>query len=89
MAKWRRNLSNRRRWEKNHLIQKYGATCYLCNNPFEKSGDITFDHWMPVSKGGLDTIDNYRLAHYGCNHIKDDLTPEQYIEFQRGEIVYE
>lgn len=89
MGKWRRNLSNRRRWQKNHLVNKYGATCIVCGQPFEKSKDITFDHWIPISKGGADDLDNYRLAHFKCNNLKANMTPEQFLEFQRGEIVYE
>lgn len=29
MGKWKRNLSLPRRWQRNHLISKYGAECYL------------------------------------------------------------
>lgn len=87
--KWRRNLSRPRRWQKNHLVTKYGAVCYICNSPFEKSKDITFDHWVPVTKGGEDKLENYRLAHYQCNQLKGNMEPDQFLEFQRGEIVYE
>jgi len=58
MGKWRRNLSSSRRWQKNHLVNKYGAICYICKGEFEKSKDITFDHWVPISKGGLDDLSN-------------------------------
>jgi len=76
-------------WQRKFLVNKYGGDCYLCGKPFEKMGDITIDHWVPISKGGLDDIENYRLAHLACNHLKDDLTPEQWIEFQSGLIRYE
>lgn len=84
MGKWRRNKSKTRRWQRNALIQKYGAICYYCTNPFLSMKDITFDHWIPVSKGGLDELENYRLAHYDCNQLKDDMTPEEFAIFQKG-----
>ena len=89
MGKWRRNLSLPRRWQKNHLITKYGAVCYLCREPIEKMHDITFDHWEPLSKGGEDILPNYRLAHEDCNNLKADLSPEDYLAFQKGEIQYD
>lgn len=89
MGKWRRNKSLSRRWQRNHLIQKYGAICYLCDEPFNTLKDITLDHWEPLSKGGTDTLDNYRLAHDACNHLKANLTPEQFLEFQKGNIIWE
>jgi 5-methylcytosine-specific restriction endonuclease McrA len=51
--------------------------------------DITFDHWEPLSKGGADTLDNYRLAHVDCNYLKGALTPEEFEEFQQGQITWE
>lgn len=89
MGKWRRKLSLPRRWQRNHLINKYGSVCYLCDKPIDKAKDITFDHWEPVSKGGIDDIENYRLAHYACNQVKADLTPEEFLAFQKGEIQYD
>lgn len=46
--------------------------------------DITFDHHVPMSKGGDDELDNLRLAHWMCNQIKGDMTPEEFEEFQKG-----
>ena len=78
MGKWNRNKSKKRRWERNFLINKYGAVCYYCELPFEKMRDITIDHHVPTSKGGEDTLDNYRLAHFRCNMLKSDMTPEEF-----------
>jgi 5-methylcytosine-specific restriction endonuclease McrA len=82
-------LSLPRRWQRNHLIAKHGSVCYLCAKPFKKAKDITFDHWQPLSKGGADALENYRLAHDACNGLKADLTPEEFAEFQKGLIKYE
>lgn len=46
--------------------------------------DITFDHYVPTSKGGFDELDNYRLAHYACNLLKRDMTIEEFNIFQKG-----
>lgn len=89
MSKWKRVKSLARRWQRNQLINQYGAECYICHEPIEKAGDITIDHWMPLSKGGSDTLDNYRLAHDKCNHLKSNLTPQEYAEFQIGKIQWQ
>lgn len=51
--------------------------------------EITIDHWIPLSKGGLDDLPNYRLAHDKCNSLKASLSPEEYQAFQAGSIQYE
>lgn len=52
------------------LINKNGAICSLCDKPIETMKDCTIDHVVPISKGGLTTIDNCRLAHRNCNLSK-------------------
>lgn len=89
MGKWRRNRSLPRRWQRNHLIAKYGMNCYLCHEPIEAMKDITFDHWEPISKGGKDDLENYRLAHDTCNNLKANLEPQEYMEFQIGNIQWQ
>lgn len=84
MGKWRRNKSLTRRWQRNALIQKYGAKCYLCDKPFKSMSDITFDHRLPVSRGGIDELNNYGLAHLDCNQLKNDMTIDEFLEFQKG-----
>lgn len=87
--KWRRNKSNKRRWERSHLIKKYGNLCYICFEPFLSIKDITFDHFIPHSRGGFDELDNYRLAHSKCNQLKSNMTPEEFKEFQKGGVLVE
>lgn len=84
MGKWRRNKSLKRRWERSALINKYGAICYLCGQPFQSMKDITIDHWLPFAKGGIDEFSNLRLAHLECNQEKSNMTPEEFLEFQKG-----
>lgn len=82
MAKWHRKKSKRKRWIRNHLIVKDGNICQLCKKPFESMKDVTIDHIIPVSKGGDDELDNLQLAHQPCNQDKNDMTPEEFDEFQ-------
>lgn len=49
------------------LINSNGATCALCGKSIETMKDCTIDHIIPVSKGGLTTIENCQLAHRNCN----------------------
>jgi len=73
--KWRRNKSLDHKFKKAQLINKYGNLCCVCNIPFNNMKDITIDHWIPLSKGGTDDIDNLRLAHRKCNTLKADILP--------------
>ena len=54
------------------LINKNGAICALCGKPIEMMKDCTIDHIIPISKGGLTTIENCQLAHKNCNVKKGD-----------------
>lgn len=89
MGKWKRSKSLPRRWQRNHLIAKHGAICAICEKPFKKLKDVTIDHHIPLSKGGADDLDNYRLAHFDCNQLKADMLPDEFVKFQQGLIVFE
>jgi 5-methylcytosine-specific restriction endonuclease McrA len=84
MAKWRRNKSNTRRWQRNQLITKQSGKCAICDKPFLSMKDVTFDHIIPISKGGDDLLENFQLAHFKCNQSKGDMTQEEFEEFQKG-----
>ena len=60
--------------------------CALCSTPMLRNRfdapharvwmkyRVTFDHIIPRSKGGCDTVDNLQLAHARCNKIKGNKT---------------
>ena len=66
----------------NTLWTAQSGLCALCEKPmlrnrFEAPHSriwanhrATFDHIIPSSKGGPDTLDNLQLAHARCNKIK-------------------
>lgn len=59
------------------ITERDGPNCYFpdCGKPFIRQDDITFDHWIPQSKGGTWHVDNLRLMHKRCNALKGDRMP--------------
>lgn len=56
-----------RKFIRKQLIDSKGAICALCGKPITNMKDCTIDHIIPISKGGLTTIENCQLAHFQCN----------------------
>ena len=60
------------------VVETYGSDCHICRQPIDLTlartsrEGLTVDHVIPLSKGGLDTIDNMRPAHWICNVRKGD-----------------
>lgn len=55
------------------VVRVYGSDCHICQEPIDlglprthKQG-LTVDHVIPLSKGGTDTINNMKPAHWLCN----------------------
>jgi len=61
------------------LVLRDGPNCFHpdCGKEFKNEVDITFDHWIPQSKGGTWDIENLRLMHKRCNAIKGDRMPNE------------
>ena len=56
------------------LMARDGDRCAICREPLNRKIKdrydpfyVTFDHRVPVSAGGLSTLDNLQLAHRFCN----------------------
>lgn len=55
------------------VAERDGWRCHLCgkrvlDRPFRnRDGDPTEDHLVPLSRGGSDSFENVRLAHFRCN----------------------
>jgi 5-methylcytosine-specific restriction endonuclease McrA len=65
------------------VMRTYGPNCHICQRPIDPSlprtskQGLTVDHVIPLSKGGLDNIENLRPAHWSCNIKKSDKLPEE------------
>lgn len=58
------------------LVAMHGMWCYLCMKGIEL-GDLSFDHVIPLVRGGTHTEDNLRPAHTNCNRRKNRRLPEE------------
>lgn len=62
------------------VVRTYGSKCSICSEEIDMSLartsrlGLTVDHVIPLSKGGQDTIDNMRPAHWICNVRKGNKT---------------
>lgn len=50
-----------------------GWRCAYC----KCTGELTLDHFVPLSKGGTNTLGNLRLACAKCNNDKRDTDPRE------------
>lgn len=71
------------------ILDRWGSNCYLCLGPIDLQaarrvgaegweGGLHLDHAVPLSRGGLDTVDNVRPAHGLCDILKGAKTPEEF-----------
>lgn len=56
------------------VIERDGNECRYCG---DTSGPFEFDHVLPWSRGGQDTVENIVRACAPCNREKSDRTPEE------------
>ena len=63
------------------VLSKYGLDCHICQTPIDLNAPrqvgkigwekaLHIDHVYPLSKGGLDTLENVRPSHGRCNIVK-------------------
>lgn len=51
------------------ILARDNGLCHICNLPVAME-DLTFDHIIPLAKGGPHTYENIAVAHYVCNQTK-------------------
>ena len=63
---------------KKDIYMRDGFKCYICkiHLPF-KDRRVTFDHVIPLARGGFSTFDNLRICCQECNNKKGDLLLEE------------
>ena len=68
---------------KEYLLDKYGHTCQYCGGA---SGDpvLEWEHIVPKSKGGSDSVKNATLACRCCNQAKGSMTPQEWRSTIKG-----
>lgn len=68
------------------VYNKNKGRCAICGK-FVSYDRFTIDHIIPLAKGGTNAMDNLQVACSVCNHIKQDILPEDLME-KLTEIVF-
>lgn len=55
-----------------YLRKRDGDDCCLCSLPMT-TGEMSIEHWVPVSRDGTEDYANLGLAHRWCNEVVADL----------------
>jgi 5-methylcytosine-specific restriction endonuclease McrA len=68
---------------KRDIYFRDGFKCYICSKLLKfKERGATFDHVVPLSRGGFSDFNNLRLCCTDCNNRKGDLLLEELFEDQ-------
>lgn len=70
------------------VLELYGDVCYICNEAIDLTAErqpgrvgweegLHIDHFIPISKGGPDILDNVRPTHGRCNLQKQATLPKR------------
>ena len=67
------------------LVIVWGSRCFYCARPVLKNAEkiadqLTKDHLIPISRGGVDFIWNIVPACFNCNRLKGNLTVDEFRE---------
>jgi 5-methylcytosine-specific restriction endonuclease McrA len=60
-------------------LYKQFPYCYYCGDLLTTK-NRTIDHYIPRSKGGPSSVDNYVTCCFECNNQKGDLLPQEFEE---------
>ncbi len=78
-----RNMYNQTTFSINDVIDKFGEnpTCYLTGQPIDiyQPRTYEFDHIIPRSRGGTNTLDNLGICSKQANQSKRDMTPDEFL----------
>ena len=62
---------------KEYLLEKYHHTCQYCGGESEDHR-LEWEHKIPKSRGGSDSVKNATLSCHTCNVTKNDRTPKEW-----------
>jgi len=57
------------------ILERDGSVCHICGREVA-SADMSFDHVIPLARGGSHTADNIKVAHMLCNVRKGVRLPD-------------
>lgn len=81
----RQTKLNPNRISADQVVREYGDACHICKEPIDMNlprtnrMGLTIDHVIALSKGGTDTMDNLRPAHWICNNRKSNKPLEEVV----------
>lgn len=67
----------------NEFKQKSKWVCRYCRKNISNKEELTVDHKIPMSRGGLTEESNLAISCLKCNKEKDNMTEEEYLEFKQ------
>lgn len=71
-----------------YIYDKADGRCELCGRKILMT-EMTLDHVVPLGMGGRDEIANLQCACRMCNHLKDNLPPEEYADWVKESFAYQ
>lgn len=88
----RGNLMNQIKFAVEDVINKFGENpkCYLTGQEIDvnKPSTYHFDHIIPVSRGGDNSLDNLGICTKNANLAKKDMTPDEFINLCKQVLKY-
>lgn len=63
--------------ERKIIYDKANGCCELCGKKL-KFENMTIDHVMPLSMGGVDELDNLQASCLACNQFKSNILPDEF-----------
>jgi hypothetical protein len=61
------------------ILERDGMHCFICNKSIENELQLTYDHTIPLARGGTHSEDNLHPAHKSCNSWKCDRLPDELV----------
>jgi 5-methylcytosine-specific restriction endonuclease McrA len=75
------------------IIKKFGEKpkCYITGDDIDisRTGEYSFDHKIPSSRGGPSTLDNLGICTKEANQAKSNMTPDEFFTFCKRIIDYQ